>query len=1088
VWTPKRVLLLVLGFAVFLTAYLVYANVLGFGGIDGLPPLPQAFWRVPGQHEPEPLVRDVNSVERKLILAFGDDERIKNAPIRLELRARGLVLAAEHFQIENDGRARFTPFYLAVFGKDRGDNRFPEINTIRSNDAWLTFDRPVSNVMEMGSRKIVGAELKGDITIVNNRRTPNQDDDPCLLTQGPLFYDESQHIISTTEAVRIVDPQSKPEPMTITATGMDISLTVEEAAPAGKAAANPKKAKSENVSGVDRITLRGDVDMNLFVDSRSGFLSNGDDTKKGKPPAKKPQPAAQGSKAEPGPKDAAKTPDAKPAAEPEKARVNIQTAGPFVYDLRNDRATYDIAHRQTSTPNNVVVKRLNDKEGKLEQLVCDHLDLQFHRKNAADAGGASAADRSVDLEIETAHATGANVTLTSDNENLNAFGTDLYYEARNKLSILKGEPEMVAAKDGSFIHARELRLRTDANGSQQASARGPGFIEMLDRTSGQRPMLARWKNELIYSKDGNYDLLVLTGDASFEDKEHAQQMYGDTLKVWLEPADEKKPAAGDEQQRRLPHHVEALGHVRTSSPDMRVHDSDRLILWFHDVAAAEMPGAPAPAAKGPATQAAAPKQATPAEAPKGAEQPAPDKAVARTEEKAAQPSAGGAAPGKPAPAAEASKPKKPMDLSARSIEAHVLRCGGKNDLDRLWCEGRVRVLQEPATPEEKGVDIRGETLNLKHFADGNELTVTANELAQVQLEQLFILGPEVNIHQTTNKAWVNGPGAMRMPSNTNFDGAKLNKPAELIVYWKKSMYFNGKDAEFQGSIQAEQENARLLCQRLQVYLDRRVSFREGQKDGQQAKVEKLVCDKNVRIEDSTRENGRLVSYKRIDSKELALDNEDGIVNAPGPGVVRILQLGAQGELIPTTPAAGANAAGPQPAHGNHTGQGKAPQPAAKEDDVLKLTRVSYRTRMWANNNTRTAIFYDDIELLHLPAENPDLVIDLDHLPREALHLRCQKLQIYTRRTPDGKASQEMEAQKKCVVQAQEFWAVAEVVKYDESQQKLIFEGGGEGGMARLYKVAVRGAEAEDVIGRKITYWRETGAYKVDGGRGIKVGN
>src|SRR5207249_47389 len=125
----------------------------------------------------------------------------------------------------------------------------------------------------------------------------------------------------------------------------------------------------------------------------------------------------------------------------------------------------------------------------------------------------------------------------------------------------------------------------------------------------------------------------------------------------------------------------------------------------------------------------------------------------------------------------------------------------------------------------------------------------------------------------------------------------------------------------------------------------------------------------------------------------------------------------------------------------------------------------------------------DVELVHLPAENPDLPIDLDHLPQGALYLRCQKLKVYTRRGPDGKASQEMEAYKKCVVQSQEFWAVADVVKYDESQERIIFEGG-EGGMAHLVKVAVRGAEAEDVTGRKITYWRLTGAYRVEGGRGI----
>ena len=37
-WTPKRIVLLALGFFVFFAGYLLYASCLG--GIDGLPPLP----------------------------------------------------------------------------------------------------------------------------------------------------------------------------------------------------------------------------------------------------------------------------------------------------------------------------------------------------------------------------------------------------------------------------------------------------------------------------------------------------------------------------------------------------------------------------------------------------------------------------------------------------------------------------------------------------------------------------------------------------------------------------------------------------------------------------------------------------------------------------------------------------------------------------------------------------------------------------------------------------------------------------------------------------------------------------------------
>src|SRR5262249_50038531 len=146
---------------------------LGFGGIDGLPPLPPEFWPpLAIDTESEPLPTRQNDADKKLLLAFGDDEAIKNAPIKLEIRARGLVLAAEHIECQDDGRVRLCPFYVAIFGKDRGDNQFPEINTIRSRDAWLEFDRPVHHITEMGSRKLIGGELKGDIIVVNNRRTP----------------------------------------------------------------------------------------------------------------------------------------------------------------------------------------------------------------------------------------------------------------------------------------------------------------------------------------------------------------------------------------------------------------------------------------------------------------------------------------------------------------------------------------------------------------------------------------------------------------------------------------------------------------------------------------------------------------------------------------------------------------------------------------------------------------------------------------------------------------------------------------------------------------------------------------------------
>src|SRR5262249_15053419 len=150
---------------------------------------------------------------------------------------------------------------------------------------------------------------------------------------------------------------------------------------------------------------------------------------------------------------------------------------------------------------------------------------------------------------------------------------------------------------------------------------------------------------------------------------------------------------------------------------------------------------------------------------------------------------------------------------------------------------------------------------------------------------------------------------------------------ELTVHWNRDMFFDGRRAVYHGGVQAEQENSRLTCQEMQVFLDRYVSLKEGDKSGPPAKVENLVCDRSVRIEDTEWQDGKLLRYQRIDSQELSFNNEEGVMIAPGPGVLRILQWGAKGEA----------------------GMGPTPTPTPKPvnsspgEEELKLTRVKYFT-------------------------------------------------------------------------------------------------------------------------------------------------
>ena len=145
-WTPRRQLLLVLGFVVYLAGYLAYARS-HLGVIDGLPALPEIYAHPdggvvpPARSGPPP-----KKVEELLVQAFagpGKECKEVNWRIKLELRTKGIILAAENFDTTGDGRAQLEPVSLAIFGKDKGDGGYPEINTIRAKRAYLTFDKPV---------------------------------------------------------------------------------------------------------------------------------------------------------------------------------------------------------------------------------------------------------------------------------------------------------------------------------------------------------------------------------------------------------------------------------------------------------------------------------------------------------------------------------------------------------------------------------------------------------------------------------------------------------------------------------------------------------------------------------------------------------------------------------------------------------------------------------------------------------------------------------------------------------------------------------------------------------------------------------
>jgi len=1127
VWTPKRILILIAGTFLFLAGFAVYDYFLG--GYDGLPPLPEDCLPIAGDRPFVPVDPKDPECDKKMRIAFDVASEEARRKLILDSTTRNMLLAVDQFDIEDDGRVKLSPFSVALFPKKKGNaGAYPEVNTIQCEVAFLTLDQPIKNFTEMSNRRIIGIELRGakGVTIINNRHTPAKNDDVEVNIKGaPVYYAEATNKIWSEGFVRLLDTAPQPNPTEVTARGMELQLAKENAATRGKGGAAAKKG--DGVTGVEYLLLKSNVEMHLYMDGKTGFLVGG------------PEAAA---KAAPSPK--AGEPGEKAHIMVQTAGSMFYDLTKEKEQAQFDAPPG--AAGGPGEPVRVTREhRLGPDDRKFDQLTCDSLLLTFRKKTPQEISQKAGDDDARDpfdggKEIESALALarpGREVILTMDTENMEAFGAELFYACATNVAgprtILKGTP-MHAIRDGNILEALELHLfGPDKNGNgQQAFAKGPGKIDLLDKAldlgysnsnsknsddadaesnADSKPggpkgdgklrhtLHAIWRDNLISTKDKDgdkvYDLLTLTGDAKFIDDEHNQWLAGQRLQVWFEP---NNGPAGNQQQadgaaRQKPHRVEAFERVTAQSPEMQIERAHKVTVVFKEAAASDdqLPAGPT----------ALPAALTPAGAPGGdpGAKTAPPKVVGQPT------SSGGNAPKielkppvpelKPLPEVTTpgnppgqrnpvfnmpgssrteskEQPKKPFRLSADEIVAFVTTLGTKKQLQELVAEGDVRVLQDGETPKDKGVDIIGDMLNLIYHPLGNRLWVLGTRRsAQLQMGELTLVGPKVDIDQKDNTAAVDGIGLMKMPSNTSFDGGTPAKEGAIItIHWNKDMLFNGKFAEFHGGVLAYQDNARLKCQTMQVTLDRFVSFKEGQKDKENAKVEKLVCDQKVWVEDeSLSPEGKRLAYKRLTASALDMDNPEGRMIAPGPG--QTIYIAQSGDDLNTvgSPAAAQKKEAANP----------------KQAQKLTTTIVKFDGRMFGSQKQggpRIAIFYDNVEVHHQPGDDPDVKVDADNPPKDGFYMRCNNLNVSTIER-EGKSFQYMVAKNSAFFRTPEFYGNADVIKYDQSQELVIFEGD-NGNTTKLYKFRERGAKPQLIEGRKILYNRKTGTFTLDGGKVI----
>jgi hypothetical protein len=103
------------------------------------------------------------TIEARLQQAFPGTE-VRNFAVRLHLRSKGLLIAAESVSVTADGRVKLGPCALARFAGGKGG--LPSLQTaLRSRYALVEMDRPVSSFSDLARGKIVSVQLAGGVRL-----------------------------------------------------------------------------------------------------------------------------------------------------------------------------------------------------------------------------------------------------------------------------------------------------------------------------------------------------------------------------------------------------------------------------------------------------------------------------------------------------------------------------------------------------------------------------------------------------------------------------------------------------------------------------------------------------------------------------------------------------------------------------------------------------------------------------------------------------------------------------------------------------------------------------------------------------------
>lgn len=974
-------------------------------------------------------------------------------------------------------RIKFSPF--ALIWHRAGDGPDSKPLTIVSESAVLTFSEKFDMKLTAKTQpgRVIAASLNGAVQIRGN--------DGLIVTGRDFDFQEAARKVFSANPVNFRYRNSH---------GSGVGLDMDLIAATGTASKD-----KPNISGVRTLRLLKDVVMHMMPGgdekkSKTTFSSDSDPKKPGK--------------------DSSRI-------------VTITSRGRFEYVVEATFATFqdNVQVRSPTGPNEfdtlrncdfltLIFERVNKKKPG------DPAVPEVASKTEP-AAGKKKADQG-DLEFRRMKAEGKPVVLHSERSQMTAQAAELVYDAEARVVALKDNRLVHVIQKNQEIFANEISVQLDSAGKMLSSrCQGNGSVRSYDpvlKENGKPKLMfgADWKRQMQRYPDatGTLDVVELEGDAVLH-QPGKLHLKGELVKIWFTPEDKKgneppaletspgKPGSQKNRSGAKPKRLLAREDVEFRTPTLEGR-TNQLEVWFepgvlpkHPRAALvhrdqmltvaadvpvlretahkrrrnDAPAAPATVEEPKRIRTSAVRRGTAARGNSVGFAEVADPAPA--EEAVENPEA--SPPRKPAKKRSEKQPAHPLFVKANLIRVRTLQEGNESAVAEVWTEGRVHVTQKRDNPQKPGkeeppLEVHGDRLHLWNYVGNSQFLRIIGQPADVRDRGLQLEGAIIELDRLLNTLHVEGAGTLRLPLQTAPDGKKLAEPQYLDVWWKERMDFNGLVATFLVDVKSRFGENRVKCQEMEVQLTKRVSFSEGNAEGQKAEVDLVSCKEGVEIDNSEYKGNRLVEVRKAKTWQLTMSQRTGDLTASGPGIVKLWRR-SEGNRSSEFGI-------------NRTSRAK-PAPEDEETPVAgwEYTRVDFAGEMQGNRNQRSTTFKDRVRVVHGPVADSTEVLD-EHginLPRNGGWMKSESLQLTQHAAKEQQpASMEMLASGNAEMGGGqgEYSGQADTISYDQSKGLFLLRSVGTR-MATIWRQPNPGQEPSRVEAQWMEYIPKGNKLKLD---------